>query len=1353
MVFSTFFFMNSIYTPKILLGFLCLLLSTVLFGQTIRDYNISYIDVSNGLSNNYVRNIIPDEFGFKWIATEGGLNKYDGKTFEVFKPSNTPALENENIEAIFRDSKGNLWVGTKSGGLTFYNARNEEFHNWNDDVFGTSIKDPVRVTTIVEDHEGRIFVGTWANGLYVFHPDQVSDISHYYKQSKINRVIADNYGNVWIAADGKLIKYDPSEDKLIKIGDYGSITGLYHDEERDRLWIGKNHMGLSYLDLSDYTLHETSLSYQSGLSVESLALDNQGRLVVGTWGQGLYISNRTADRFEKYPLLPATQEVNNTSYEAILDIHVDQHNIIWISTAFAGIVKLTPVNSFKNLSKFSDGYSELSDRNIYAISIDSKDQIWMGTYGGGVNLATKNLEKINQLKLPVSKVNVFLEVEEYMLVGAREGLYLVDATRPDQSGKKLFEKLNKITALLMSKEGRLWIGTQQNGLFYVDNAHEKVFNSQPNQVVQWGGGDRISELLTDSYGNVWIGTFNGLFVYDKNQDSFLNSQELWPHTLPSNIINDMYFDDVRNKLWLALSGGLVEMDIQNMGITSSILHGVDNGLKNEFITSVIKGKDDNIWVGTAYGIAKYLPERDVFENYGKSEGIPAYSFNIKSVTTDSEGMLLFGASNGFVAFDPRDMTYEQPAPEVLFTDLKINGQPINVGEEINDHLILPVSLQYTDDIDLTYEEETFSFMISTVDYLGDDNVLFSYRLIGFNDEWSALSSNREIRFINLDPGKYKLEVKASRDNFHWGDVSFKNVNIARPPWAEWYAYTLYVVFVLAISWAINYVANKQAKLQANLEVEQIAREKEHELSEAKITFFTNISHEFRTPLTLIVSPISELLLLQDVKGKVRERLTTMEKNANRLLQLINQLLDYRKSENGLLKLRVANGDFATFSKEVFLSFQSLANSKSIKYKFHSDPKRILLPFDRDKMEIVLVNLLSNAFKYTSKEGSIEFLIGESDGFCNIQVKDSGIGIRKEDVKLVFDRFYQIQSVDSAKVVGSGIGLSLAKNIVALHHGEISVTSTPNEETTFTVRIPIQTANFNDDEYISDFKNSDDRSAYRDLEEEEQKLISSQIIRDEDKETILVVDDNMEIRSYLTSLLYDENYNVISAEDGVQALQLANEEQPDLIISDIMMPEMDGITLCSTIKNDQNTSHIPVILLSARTSTVFEVSGLQTGADDYIKKPFHPVLVKTRVSSILENRRKVREYFVNKLRFEPGEQIEALGSEEKFIQKAISIIEEHIHDAEFKIEDLMDSLAMSQSTLYRKLKSLTGLSITAFIRSVKLKKAAELILTVDWKLNQIAYESGFNDYKYFKTCFQEQFGCLPSQYRSKKTIQT
>lgn len=1333
-----------------LLIFYCLfVLSSALKAQSfnVQDYSIEYIDVSSGLSNNYAQKVIEDDIGYKWIASEGGLNKYDGKTFQVFNPGNTEAFRNENIETIYKDSDGDLWIGTKSGGLVFYDSRKEQFTNYNQFIFKDStLPSSLRVIDIVEGSSGQILVGTWANGLFVFPKNSPEKLKRFAKNQKVENLTSDNFGNVWMSRWGQLYKYDPSEDRLISFAKYNGITCLLHDAPRGRLWLGRGQSNVAYVDLNDYSLHDVKPKSKGKGNVESMTLGSSGQLYVGTWGNGLYVSDTLASSFRKLSIQPSAKGTINTSFETILDIHLDDNGIIWVGTAFGGIAKLLPINSFLSVQNILKGNS-LPDNNIYTLESDDNGGIWIGTYGGGVMYWDGT--DLNRISSNITKTNTFHKINNHIFIGSREGIFSIDVNDPLKRVKAYYQQLKKITAIHHSTNDRLWVGTQQNGLYYIDNFLNSAGESPVVKVAQLNDEIRINELSEDKNGNIWIGTFNGLFLFHRESGRFLSENTLLDRPLSSRIINDMYLDQANDKLWLALSGGLTELTIMDIRQIDVVTHGTEQGLKNEFVTSIMKGSDEQIWIGTAYGLAKFRPDRLAFENYTEFEGLPAYSFNLKSATSLPDGKLIFGASDGFVAFDPREITYQQADPEVLFTELLINGQPVGVGEKINENIVLSHSLQHTDQIALTYEDEAFSFTVSTLDYMGKDNVLYTYRLRGFNENWSTLSKSREIRYTNLSPGDFTLEVKASRDNHHWSPVAKMGISISPPPWGTWYAYILYILIILGLTYLINYVAKRQAKLSANLEIERIAREKEHDLSEAKVTFFTNISHEFRTPLTLILSPITELLSELTLDSKVKDRLMIIEKNASRLLQLINQLLDFRKSENGLLKLRVATGDIKKFAKEVYLSFQTHADSKNIQYTFNCKPSLINLPFDRDKMEIALVNLISNAFKYSNSGGKIEVTLDQQEGNCIIEVADNGIGIPPENLDKVFDRFYQIRSSDSAKIVGSGIGLALTKNIVDLHHGEISVQSIPHEKTIFSIKIPIENKNFTPEEFIEDFKSSEDTSAYMEIEQSsvEEDTVASNA---QGKERILIVDDNAEILSYLKTLTKEEGYEVLQATNGVEALTMANEYQPDLIISDVMMPEIDGITLCRTLKNDINTSHIPIILLTARTSTVYEVSGLETGADDYIKKPFHPAIVKTRINSLLDNRRKIREHFVNKIRFEPSNEIEATSTEEEFIQKAILLIQENIHDAEFGIESLMDNLAMSKSTLYRKLKSLTGMSITGFIRSVKLKRAAELILTVDWKLNQIAYESGFNDYKYFKNCFQEQFGCLPSEYKSNKS---
>lgn len=1317
------------------------------YAQQPNNYFATYFDVSNGLSNNYVTKITEDDFGFKWIATEGGLNKYDGTSFINHKPSNTAALANENIEIVFKHSDGNLWIGTKSGGLTYYDLKADQFKNLNY-LFTSDSTEKIRVTSISEDAKGRIFMGTWGKGLFIIDPTGKEEVRRLNSISSITETCSDSYGNVWIVIGKQLLKYDPSEDRLIKINEIGGITSLHFDDQRKRIWIGRSSLRLGYLDFADYQFHEIEVGIKLAHHVESIASDPSGKLWLGTWGGGLYMSDTSATKFVRYPLIQNTLQLSNSSYESILDIHCDKNGIIWISTAFGGFVKLQPVNNFNYLNKSVSESTGLKDVNINAVYIDLADRIWCGTYGAGLYLSqdVKSFQFVEGV--PATKINVLLQVGDLMLVGSREGLYGVDVKNPTKSGVILRPSLSKITTLLITKNQELWIGTQQDGIHIIDlksRPNENIVNQINRGTIRsWMGTDRISKFIEDELGNIWIGTFNGLYRYNGTDFEYID--EMIKGAFPSVIINDMVLDSATSTIWLAMPGGLVQLPITDGQVDTLYIHGQDEGLKNDFVTSVLKAESEDIWVGTAYGVSRYLTEKGVFVNYGNSEGVPHLSLNIKSIIADQDGTIYMGASDGLVYFNPSQIFEQQKAPDVVFTGLKINGELVSVGERIEEEIILQRALPFTDQIDLSYREKVFSFTIAPSDYLGNENIIYSYRLVGFKNEWIRFSNRQEIGFTNLKPGDYTLEVKASRDSYNWGKIAQKKLSISTPPWATWYAYLIYTGILIGLGLLISYISMRQASLSARLEIERIGREKEHDLSEAKITFFTNISHEFRTPLTLILSPLSELLMKKELDGWVRSKLVIIEKNASRLLHLINQLLDFRKSENGLLQLQVANGDFVQFAREVCLSFQHISKSKDIKYKIPSASKSIRLPFDRDKMEIVIVNLLSNAFKYTPANGTISVDIAQNGNYCELVVSNTGVGINPEELERVFDRFYQIRSTESVAMVGSGIGLSLSRNIVDLHHGKISVSSTPNKITEFKVELLIENELLKSEDYLVDFKNSDDSRNYpiSQLDKSDPEGSFADLLK-QDKDNVLVVDDNDDIRAYLTSIL-SEDYYVSSVKNGVEALQFAVDKHPDLIISDIMMPEMDGITLCEKIKNDVNTSHIPVILLTARTSTVFEVNSLQTGADDYIKKPFHPSVVKMRVSSLLENRKKLRNYFVNKLRFEPSQDIEAPNFEEEFIQKAITIIEDNIHDPDFGLDHMMDKLAMSQSTLYRKIKSLTGLSITAFIRSVRLKKAATLILTEDWKLSQVAYEVGFNDYKYFKSSFQEQFGCLPSEYK-------
>jgi signal transduction histidine kinase/DNA-binding response OmpR family regulator/ligand-binding sensor domain-containing protein len=1307
------------------------------------EFSIDVLNVRRGLLSNFVTKVVSDENNLKFFATEGGISKFDGYNFTDFRPGEEyPGLENENIEILFKDGANKIWIGTKEGGLSVMDPRKNTIRNMNH-IFSSLTTKKLRVISIQQDGNGYIWAGTWSSGLFVLDPLNEKLIQHFATDQPIYNVIRDKYDNIWFIAGKELNKFDPSESRRIRFQTKNIYFNLTEDVKRNKIWLvgnkGKN-VFLASFDYELQSLSEELLPIQATY-VKSLAIDQKNRIWIGSWGNGLFISDQDAKNFRKINTNPQGAGFDNINYSIIVSIDIDENGIAWLGTSHGGVLILYPNKGFE-ISR-NVALENIPDHNITAFYKDSEGFLYKGTLTEGVfsNQGKSNFSRLSQV-LP-SRINCFFEKGNDLYVGTGQGLYIF-RNRNFAQPERHFEN-QKITAILVDTKDRLWLGTQQLGLKMIDStkkldAGKWIVFSETNAEHPLSN-NRISQIKESKNGEIWIGTYSGINKYDEKSGNFLPQDKLLSSSLSPSIINDLYLQD--NLIYLGTPKGLIIL--KKEGQLLDLVHSFDrkSGLTNDFICALEEDRSGNLWISTTTSLTKYNPAQKSFINYDREDGVMINSFHIGSSFQDANGLLYFGGSNGLISFDPSKISESIEVPEVVLTKLIVNNKTLNVGDEVDGKIILENSIENTESIELDYSQNHLSLMFTVNDYLGADNIFYSYKLKGLQDEWVNLGANNQISFTGLRWGDYELLLRASRNNQDWSPERSLFIQIDTPPWLTWWAFLGYFLLTVGILFLIRYVSARQARLEAELRIIQIEKEKEHELSEAKITFFTNISHEFRTPLTLILSPITELLSNFELKETVKEKLLLVESNGKRMLGLINQLLDFRKSEHGLLKLNPTRSDFVDFAKEVYLSFKSLAIKKQINYHFESDLDQLNLDFDRSQMEIVLCNLLSNAFKYTKDGGEISLELTKNSDSIKVSVRDNGIGMSYQESKLVFDRFYQVQNAETSNLVGSGIGLAFSKNIVDLHHGKIDLDSEPGVGTCIFFSLPFNVDLSEVKEEAPDSKISTEKVLDLDFEHKDVLKIDH-----EGKEiSILIADDNEDIRVYLRSLLSEE-YHIWEAEDGEQALAMIQKEMPDLVISDVMMPKMDGIKLCHEIKNQINISHIPVILLTARTSIAYEMDGLQTGAEDYITKPFNPGIVKTRVKNILENRKKLREYFLNKVRFEPdSKEVVEHDLDAQFIEKAISLVNANLLNEEFGIETMVDELCMSQSTLFRKIKSLTGLSITAFIRSVKLKKAAQLILQTDYKLSQVAYEVGFNDYKHFKKSFQQQFGCLPSDYKS------
>ncbi|NQZ76762.1 MAG: response regulator, partial [Ekhidna sp.] len=1163
-------------------------------------------------------------------------------------------------------------------------------------------------------------------------------------------LVTDTYGNVWAVSRNELHKYDPSENRLVSFDqEYGEAMAVHYEGSNETLLIG-SVKGLFAFNTRNYQIEELPASEAlSFRGINAINVDNLGRIWAGSWTGGLHLSSPDWSDFEKISLLPS--HLTNSNYETVLDILIEDHNgVVWVSTGYGGVLRISPASSVKYTANTFENDVNLPDNNIQSVIKDSNKALWCGTWGGGIGYSRDERNFVHLLGTRGLKVSSFAEFDQWMLAGTKAGVFVYRVDQPESGPIEQLLKSNKIKEVFLDSQRRIWVGTQQKGLFLLERKNGKFSATQ--RFAQEGKdksglqSNRISKVTEDADGTIWVGTYNGLYSFDEDNIQFVRRddglQELFPSVI---ILSIMSYED---HLWVGVPGGLLQLQIEDDSLNFVRKYNTEDGLKNDYITAVSQDQRSSIWLSTASGIATIPAGGKAVINLTGAQG-GVHSMNINSYHNDGE-KIYFGSSNGLLTISPLQIDLRVDSSEIVFTSLKVDNLEVRVGDVVNDRVMLSKSISYEDEITLTHRESIMSLQFVSNDFGDRENLKYEYRIAGLNDSWIDNGSNTEISFIGLDAGSYTLELRASKNGVSWGAIKQIRINVSPAPWNSNWAYGIYVLVLIAIVVYISRFFVNRAKLEANLELARMNEVKETELSNAKLKFFTNISHELRTPLTLIMSPISDILNKKSLDSEVRERLNYVDKNAKKLFDLINQLLDFRKADQGQLKLRVAQGNFIKFLQEIFLTFKGYAEAEGVEYGFHTSSDQITLAYDRDKMEVVICNLLSNAFKFLDKNGAVQISVSEDEQNCYISVIDNGKGISEENVAKIFDRFYQIKGTQSSSVIGSGIGLSLSKKIVTLHSGDIEVRSQLGKGTSFIVTLPKGVDHFQPEDMIEGFEDSESIAGYdKGTSTVETGIELADLSIDDGKINILVVDDNLDIRNYLESIFDKEGYNVLKAENGLEGKDLALEQVPDIIISDVMMPEMDGLELCRILKEDLRTSHIPIILLTARTSKVYEIEGLDHGADDYVTKPFDASVIRSRVASQVENRKKVRSYLINKIRFEPNAVHRAVDKEEQFIHDVSAIIEGSIQDTDFSIEALADELCMSQSTLYRKIKSLTGFSIAGFVRSIRLKKSAEILIAEDIKLSAVAYSVGFNDYKYFKKTFTEQFGLSPRDYRQNK----
>ncbi len=1350
------------------------------------NFQFQHINSEQGLSANTVLCITQDSKGFLWIGTFEGLNRYDGYNFKIFKhnPDDTTSIGDNSIYSLFEDKSGTLWFGTFEGGLNKFNRDTETFTRYIcKETDKNSLSNNI-VYAICEDAKDYIWVGT-AKGLnrfnkktetftrYLNNPSDNNSLS----SSIISSLLYDDKTNtLWIGTkNGGLNKYDISQNKFTRFQNNPEnkysisedfINCLFKDAS-GILWVGTYGGGLNKFDEKEnrFIVYNKSSGqhYIPTDFVLSIDQDNSGNLFLGTYEDGLIIFNPRTDKFISYHHNEG--DLGSIGDEMVYDIYKDKSGLMWLGTWTNGINKLITNQKFRHYKHEPSNPNSLSGNGINSICEDRNGIVWIGTEFNGLNrFDIKSGNFTNYIYNPNDKFSITSNGVSDIKEDRDGNLWIVadgyGFCRFDQKSNRFIRYQNdpldsnslpidQVSVLIEDKYGDLLIGTFGAGLIKFDkkkNTFTKIkYNpDEPDDITAAG----IYTLYEDKKGTIWIGTYsNGLFIFDRK-----SGKSKWYHNIPGDIesLSDNIISSILismdGSIWIGTSNGLNKLDPVSgkfKRITES------DGLPNNTIYGIIEDNNRNLWISTNKGLSRYNPASGTFRNFNVRDGLQDDEFNQWACFKGKSGNFYFGGINGFNVFNPAEIKDSDFKPPLVLTNFLLFNKPVSVG--FDNHLnrtILNSSLNEMTEINLTNEDYVFSMEFAALDYIIPQNIKYAYKLEGFDKEWTYVNSDRRFAtYTNLSPRTYTFKVKSTNSDGVWNEPGRSLAIIIHPPWWKTgWAFSAYGLILIFILYSIRTYDLKRQRLKHQLDLEHEHAEKLEEVDRIKSRFFANISHEFRTPLTLILGP-AEQILSNHADDIAKKNAGLIKKNANNMLNLINQLLDLSRLDSGRLELKAAKQNIIPFLKGIAMSFESLAIMNSIKFNLNVTEDELMVYFDREKMETIIKNLLSNAFKFTPNENEISVSLKKCDeSSIEIKIRDTGIGISEEQLPKIFDRFYQVNSAHTREHGGTGIGLSLVKELVELHHGSISVDSKLGEWTEFKIILPLGNEHLTPREIVE----IDNQLPIEKLTIDKSELIhsanhnsnSENLITN--KNIILIVEDNADVREFIKDSLGND-YHFEEAENGEEGIRKAEEIIPDLIISDVMMPKMDGNEMTRRLKSDQKTSHIPIIMLTAKSGQEYRIEGLETGADDFLTKPFDAKELHIRIKNLISLRKKLQEiYSSNTITSLAKSKHKLKGIDVQFMDRILKVIEEHISEEEFTIENFGHEVGMSRSQMFRKIKALTGKSCSVYLRSVRLAKAKNMLQNHEANISEIAYSVGFGSPSYFAHCFKEEYGYAPSE---------
>nr|WP_242506918.1 two-component regulator propeller domain-containing protein [Parabacteroides goldsteinii] len=1306
---------------------MCILCVFTLHAQNNINYYFKTLDIKDGLSQNTVNAILQDKQGFLWFGTKDGLNRFDGLSFRIFKKEES-YLGNNFITALYEDKEGSIWVGTDAG-VFVYDPVSEAFTHF-DVISDTGNIIERAVTMITEDENNAIWISVDYQGLFCYshkqltnylqkdkHENKLPNVTRFwfngntcwvglyddnlyytnnnfktelipfkdtdgnepFKGDIINTQVVGPHNCIYVGSSNGLTEINMTTGKVRRLLSY-YVRDLEFKSDRE-LWVG-TESGLYIYDLENETEIHLAASEENDTyaladnAIYSLCRDNEGGMWIGSFFGGVNYYPYQRTYFEKfYP-----REGLKTFGRRVREFCRSNDGSLWIGTEDKGLFNFDPATG--SIQPF---LHPLICNNIHGLCLDG-DYLWVGTFSGGLNridLKTKQLKHYQK------------GTEEYSL----------DA--------------NNIFSICRATTGNLWIGTTSGLLKYNRTTDNFTRISELSNVF-------VYKIQEDFHGNLWLATYsNGVFRYDINRKEWKNfiNNSADTTSLPYDKVIDIY-EDSQKRLWFMTQGaGFCCFNPQTENFTR---YNMSKGFPCNIIYKMLEDNQGNLWLTTNNGLICFNPDTNYMRTYTTSNGLLSNQFNYQSGYKDEKGHLYFGSINGFITFNPTTFVENKIIPPVVITDFFLFNKRLPVNRDASP---LEKSITCLEKIELDADQNSFSFHVAALSYQAPEMNQLHYKLDGFDKEWYTVERNALINYSNLPYGTYTFRLKGSNSDGLWNETErVLKIHISPPFYLSTWAYLLYLLlFFFSVAGIIWYFRkrNRQKHQQA---MEKFEREKERELYTAKIDFFTNVAHEIRTPLTLIKSPLENVLFSPNVSGEIRDDLEIMDLNTNRLLDLVNQLLDFRKTETQGFKLNFVDCNVSDILQQTYTRFTPLARQKGLEFTIDS-PDKLYASVDREGLTKIISNLLTNAVKYADTYIHVKLSENETDRIFVLSVCNDGDVIPEEMREKIFEPFVQYKDGISRMASGTGIGLALARSLAEFHDGTLRMDDSA-EHNCFLLTLPASQK-----QTIAILNN--------DLENKESSNDDLLQTNKQNRYTVLIVEDNQEMLSFVTKQL-SSTYSVLTASNGVEALKILENNAISLIVSDIMMPEMDGLELCDHIKSNLSYSHIPIILLTAKTTMQSKIEGLKSGADAYIDKPFSVEYLKVCISNLLLNREKLHTVFAQS----PFVQINTMAmtkADEAFLKSLNDIVLANMQNPDFSLDDMAGLLNMSRSSLNRKIKGLLDMTPNDYIRLERLKKAAQLLKEGECKVNEICYMVGFNTPSYFAKCFQKQFGILPKDF--------